>query len=51
MLKTLSGSSPIFALSNHTLCSQTQNGAAVPLMTRKSLGPMTKIFNEVMNTI
>ncbi len=27
----LSGSSPIFALSNHTTCSQTQTGATVPL--------------------
>ncbi len=31
MLKTLSGSSPIFALSNPTTCSQTQTGATVPL--------------------
>jgi hypothetical protein len=31
ILKTLSGSSPIFALSNHTTCSQTQAGATVPL--------------------
>jgi hypothetical protein len=27
----LSGSSPIFVLSNHTTCSQTQTGATVPL--------------------
>jgi hypothetical protein len=29
----LSGSSPIFPLSNHTTCSQTQTGATVPLKT------------------
>jgi hypothetical protein len=32
ILKTLSGSSPIFALSNHTTRSQTQTGATVPLI-------------------
>ncbi len=31
ILKTLSGSSPIFALSFHTTFSQTQTGATVPL--------------------
>jgi hypothetical protein len=31
ILKTLSGSSPIFALSIHTTFSQTQTGATVPL--------------------
>jgi hypothetical protein len=31
ILKMLSGSSPIFALSNHTTCSQTQTGATVSL--------------------
>ncbi len=31
ILKTLSGSSPIFALSIHTTLSQTQTGATVPL--------------------
>jgi hypothetical protein len=31
MLKTLSGSSPIFALSSHTTCSQTETGATIPL--------------------
>jgi hypothetical protein len=29
--KTLSGSSPVFVLSNHTTFSQTQTGAIVPL--------------------
>jgi hypothetical protein len=33
ILKMLSGSSPIFALSNHITCSQTQTGATVPLKT------------------
>jgi hypothetical protein len=31
ILKTLSSSSPIFALSNHTTFSQAQTGATVPL--------------------
>jgi hypothetical protein len=31
ILKTLSSSSPVFALSNHTTFSQTQTGATVPL--------------------
>ncbi len=33
-VKTLSGSSPFYALSNHTTFSQTQTGTTVPLMTR-----------------
>jgi hypothetical protein len=32
ILKTLSGSSPFFALSNKTTFSQTQTGATVPLI-------------------
>ncbi len=35
--KTLSASSPIFALSNHTTCSQTQTGATVPLNVRNGI--------------
>ncbi len=31
MFKVLSGSFPIFALSNHTTFSQTQTGVTVPL--------------------
>jgi hypothetical protein len=31
ILKSRSSSSPMFALSSHSSCSQTQNGAAVPL--------------------
>jgi hypothetical protein len=31
ILKTLSGSSPVFVLANHTTFSQTQTGATVPL--------------------
>jgi hypothetical protein len=37
ILKTLSGSSPIFALSIHTTFSQTQTGATVPLSSPKVL--------------
>jgi hypothetical protein len=39
--KTLSGSSPIFALSNYTTFSQTQTGATVPLRI-KTVGTILK---------
>jgi hypothetical protein len=37
ILKTLSGSSPVFALSNHTSFSQTQTGATIPLISRRPI--------------
>jgi hypothetical protein len=39
ILKTLSGSSPIFALSIHTTFSQTQTGATVPLSVKTGCLP------------
>jgi hypothetical protein len=38
ILKTLSGSSPVFSLSNHTIFNQTQTGATVPLSESRASG-------------
>jgi hypothetical protein len=48
ILKTLSGSSPIFALSIHTTFSQTQTGATVPLrqLIRRSKPSYNKYISD-----
>jgi hypothetical protein len=45
-LKTLSGSSPVFALSNHTTFSQTQTGATVPLIYKVSTIKGRDIYDQ-----
>jgi hypothetical protein len=48
MLKTFSGSSPIFALSIYTTFSQTQIGATVPL---NQIGPSEEKIKKVLPSI